>query len=426
MHRFMWHSGQWYLVLRLKIRPQLSTLFQQKLQPRAGPGRRAGQWPDLLTGSPSSKDEPLADEPSSSDMDSSLEKLLDNSVLPSFFRCLCAVLGSFELGWIKSIMKVRLVLVSSLEVVRSGTAWMIWNTVSCFTPWITLLCWPGAGVEFCRLITGFPDVILPVGVRVCVGSAGWDICLTNWFPTDREVVDDGGCDDSVLGTLRSVADWVGDITTVDKDVKDGLKLVEEVDVEDKEPVETITGCSSSSCAEVSWWFGECGGGLEGGVGEHWLTLTIGRLDTWSGWCWGEFSRVGVVRLSNEAWTGLPSRLEVLESLLSLPGSLLPYGPPASRCPGLGSLSSRLIRGCLMSGRPLRLLSPMAVSGTQNADDCFGVTNYNTVMSCKDEDALSFSSGSMKVNKEPQLNKLCCIETLRMRLQCEELNTSLPV
>lgn len=44
MHKFVWHSGQWYFVLRRKILPCASIVFQQKLQPSAGPGRRVGQW----------------------------------------------------------------------------------------------------------------------------------------------------------------------------------------------------------------------------------------------------------------------------------------------------------------------------------------------------------------------------------------------
>lgn len=44
MHRFVWHSGQWYLVLRRRIRPWASIVFQQKLQPSAGPSRTTGQW----------------------------------------------------------------------------------------------------------------------------------------------------------------------------------------------------------------------------------------------------------------------------------------------------------------------------------------------------------------------------------------------
>lgn len=47
MHKFVWHSGQWYLVFLRKIRPCVSIVFQQKLQPSAGPGRTAGQWLDL-------------------------------------------------------------------------------------------------------------------------------------------------------------------------------------------------------------------------------------------------------------------------------------------------------------------------------------------------------------------------------------------
>lgn len=46
IHRFVWHSGQWYFVFLRKIRPCASIVFQQKLQPRAGPGRRTGQWHD--------------------------------------------------------------------------------------------------------------------------------------------------------------------------------------------------------------------------------------------------------------------------------------------------------------------------------------------------------------------------------------------
>lgn len=43
IHKFVWHSGQWYLVFRRKIRPCASIVFQQKLQPNAGPGRITGQ-----------------------------------------------------------------------------------------------------------------------------------------------------------------------------------------------------------------------------------------------------------------------------------------------------------------------------------------------------------------------------------------------
>lgn len=43
MHRLVWHSGQWYLVFRLSMRPWASIVFQQKLQPNAGPGRITGQ-----------------------------------------------------------------------------------------------------------------------------------------------------------------------------------------------------------------------------------------------------------------------------------------------------------------------------------------------------------------------------------------------
>lgn len=43
MHKFVWHSGQWYLVFRRNIRPCASIVFQQKLQPNAGPGRITGQ-----------------------------------------------------------------------------------------------------------------------------------------------------------------------------------------------------------------------------------------------------------------------------------------------------------------------------------------------------------------------------------------------
>lgn len=46
MQRLVWHSGQWYLVLRRSIRPWASIVFQQKLHPNAGPGRMAGQWLD--------------------------------------------------------------------------------------------------------------------------------------------------------------------------------------------------------------------------------------------------------------------------------------------------------------------------------------------------------------------------------------------
>lgn len=44
MHKFVWHSGQWYFVLRRRILPCASIVFQQKLQPSAGPGRSVGQW----------------------------------------------------------------------------------------------------------------------------------------------------------------------------------------------------------------------------------------------------------------------------------------------------------------------------------------------------------------------------------------------
>ena len=37
MQRLVWHSGQWYLVFLLRIRPLPSVVFQQKLQERAGP-----------------------------------------------------------------------------------------------------------------------------------------------------------------------------------------------------------------------------------------------------------------------------------------------------------------------------------------------------------------------------------------------------
>lgn len=47
MQRLVWHSGQWYFVLRRKILPCASIVFQQKLQPRAGPGLKVGQWLDL-------------------------------------------------------------------------------------------------------------------------------------------------------------------------------------------------------------------------------------------------------------------------------------------------------------------------------------------------------------------------------------------
>lgn len=43
MHKFVWHSGQWYFVLRRRMRPCASMVFQQKLQPNAGPGRMTGQ-----------------------------------------------------------------------------------------------------------------------------------------------------------------------------------------------------------------------------------------------------------------------------------------------------------------------------------------------------------------------------------------------
>lgn len=49
MHRLVWHSGQWYLVLRRKIRPWSSMVFQQKLQPRAGPVRMTGQCCERLS-----------------------------------------------------------------------------------------------------------------------------------------------------------------------------------------------------------------------------------------------------------------------------------------------------------------------------------------------------------------------------------------
>lgn len=49
IHRLVWHSGQWYLVLRRKIRPWSSIVFQQKLQPSAGPGRMTGQCCERLS-----------------------------------------------------------------------------------------------------------------------------------------------------------------------------------------------------------------------------------------------------------------------------------------------------------------------------------------------------------------------------------------
>lgn len=49
IQRFVWHSGQWYLVLRRKIRPWSSMVFQQKLQPSAGPARMTGQCCDRLS-----------------------------------------------------------------------------------------------------------------------------------------------------------------------------------------------------------------------------------------------------------------------------------------------------------------------------------------------------------------------------------------
>lgn len=55
MHKLVWHSGQWYFVLRLKIRPCVSIVFQQKLQPNAGPGRMAGQWLDRVVSKENSR-----------------------------------------------------------------------------------------------------------------------------------------------------------------------------------------------------------------------------------------------------------------------------------------------------------------------------------------------------------------------------------
>lgn len=49
IHRLVWHSGQWYLVLRRNIRPCASIVFQQKLQPSAGPGRITGQCCDRFS-----------------------------------------------------------------------------------------------------------------------------------------------------------------------------------------------------------------------------------------------------------------------------------------------------------------------------------------------------------------------------------------
>lgn len=57
MQRLVWHSGQWYFVLRRKIRPWPSIVFQQKLQPNAGPGRNRGQCPDRCDSNPSLGDE---------------------------------------------------------------------------------------------------------------------------------------------------------------------------------------------------------------------------------------------------------------------------------------------------------------------------------------------------------------------------------
>lgn len=45
MHKLIWHSGQWYFVFLLNIRPCVSIVFQQWLHPSAGPGRWTGQWP---------------------------------------------------------------------------------------------------------------------------------------------------------------------------------------------------------------------------------------------------------------------------------------------------------------------------------------------------------------------------------------------
>lgn len=46
MHKLVLHSGQWYLVFLRSVRPWLSMVFQQKLQPKAGPSRCTGQWPE--------------------------------------------------------------------------------------------------------------------------------------------------------------------------------------------------------------------------------------------------------------------------------------------------------------------------------------------------------------------------------------------
>jgi len=59
MQRLVWHSGQWYLVLRRKIRPWLSIVFQQKLQPNAGPGRKTGQCPERCDSNTSLGDDAL-------------------------------------------------------------------------------------------------------------------------------------------------------------------------------------------------------------------------------------------------------------------------------------------------------------------------------------------------------------------------------
>lgn len=49
IHKFVWHSGQWYFVFRRNMRPCASMVFQQKLQPNAGPGRITGQCFERLS-----------------------------------------------------------------------------------------------------------------------------------------------------------------------------------------------------------------------------------------------------------------------------------------------------------------------------------------------------------------------------------------
>lgn len=103
----------------------MSIEFQQKLQPKAGPGRRAGQWPDLLTGSPSSKEELLVLDPMSSEVESSREKLPECSPLLSFLssrrgKPMSPPSFPTTTGGIKSMMNALLVDELSSEEDRSA------------------------------------------------------------------------------------------------------------------------------------------------------------------------------------------------------------------------------------------------------------------------------------------------------------------